>query len=63
MPDDWNRFGLAGFYWLGFVVPTQIGAVIFGGTEPKWIVKKILVMAFGSLACLEALAAVVVWMG
>lgn len=63
MPYDWNRYGLVGFMWLGFVVPTQISAVIFGGTPPQWIVKKIAVMAFGSLACLEALAFVVVMMG
>ncbi len=61
-PYDWNRFGLAGFLWLGFVVPTQISAVLFGGTPPQWVVKKTLIMAFGSLACLEALALVVVLM-
>ncbi len=61
-PADWNRFGLAGFLWLGFVVPTQVSAVLFGGTKPEWIVKKIAIMAFGSLACLEALALVVVLM-
>jgi hypothetical protein len=63
MPYDWNRYGLVGFMWLGFVVPTQVSAVLFGGTPPQWIVKKILVMSFGSLACLEALAFVVVMMG
>ena len=63
MPYDWNRYGLIGFMWLGFVVPTQVSAVLFGGTKPEWIVKKILIMAFGSLACLEALAFVVVTMG
>lgn len=49
----WNAYVLTGIFWLGFVVPTQISAVLFGGTEPKWIVKKILVQALGSLACLE----------
>ena len=63
MPYDWNRYGLIGFMWLGFVVPTQISAVLFGGTKPEWIAKKILIMAFGSLACLEALAFIVVKMG
>src|SRR6267154_4271409 len=24
VPSDWNVYGLAGFYWLGFVVPTQV---------------------------------------
>jgi len=63
VPYDWNRYGLIGFMWLGFVVPTQVSAVLFGGTPPQWIVKKIAIMAFGSLACLEALAFVVVLMG
>jgi len=61
LPAEWNLFGIAAFLWLGFVVPTQVGAVIFGGTEPRWFVKKILIMAFGSLACLQAMAAVFSW--
>jgi hypothetical protein len=58
LPLEWNRFGIAGFFWLGFVVPTQVSAVIFGGTEGKWIVKKIAVMAGASLACLLVAAGV-----
>lgn len=58
LPPEWNTFGEAGFFWLGFVVPTQISAVIFGGTEPKWVIKKILVMTGGSLACLMSAAEV-----
>ncbi len=61
-PAEWNRYALAGYLWLGFVVPTQVGAVLFGGTAPQWIIRKIAIMAFGSLACLEALAFVVVMM-
>lgn len=57
-PSSWNIYGLAGFFWLGFVVPTQVGAVLFGGTEPKWVLTKIAIMAGGSLLCLEAAAAV-----
>lgn len=56
MPSSWNVYGLAGFFWIGFVVPTQISAVLFGGTDPKWILTKIAVMAGGSLACLEVAA-------
>lgn len=55
-PADWNRYGLAFFFWLGFVFPTQVSAVLFGGTDPKWIFWKIAIMAGGALACLEALA-------
>lgn len=62
LPADWNLYGLAGFAWIGFVVPTQVSAVLFGGTEPKWIVKKILIMAGGALACLMVAAAVLSWM-
>mgnify|MGYP001576081381 FL=1 len=52
----WNVYGLAFHLWLGFVVPTQVGAVLFGGTKPEWIVTKIAIMAGGSLACLLAAA-------
>ncbi|HSX09900.1 MAG TPA: DUF1761 domain-containing protein [Candidatus Saccharimonadales bacterium] len=54
----WNPYAMAGFFWIGFVVPTQVSAVIFGGTESKWIVKKIAVQAGASILCLEAAAAV-----
>src|SRR6185369_8599776 len=37
----WNAYAMAGFFWIGFVVPTQVSAVIFGGTEGKWIFPKI----------------------
>ncbi len=62
LPSSWNVYALAGFFWIGFVVPTQVGAVIFGGTEGKWVVKKILIMAGGSLLCLEAGAAIIKFM-
>jgi Protein of unknown function (DUF1761) len=52
LPAQWSVYGLAVFSWMGFVLPTQVAAVIFGGTEPKWFVKKIAVMAGGSLVCL-----------
>lgn len=53
LPHDWNIYALAGFFWLGFVVPTQVGSVIFGGTEPKWMLQKIMIQAGGSLLFLE----------
>lgn len=56
LPSDWNVYALAGFFWLGFVVPTQVSAVIFGGTEGKWIAKKIAVQAGAAFFCLEAAA-------
>lgn len=58
LPKDWSAFKLAGLLWLGFVVPTQVSAVIFGGTEGKWVVKKIAVQAGAALLCLEVGAGV-----
>lgn len=57
-PSSWNIYGLAGFFWLGFVVPTQVSAVLFGGTPGQWVLTKIAIMAGGSLLCLEAAAVV-----
>ncbi len=51
-----NAYNLAFHMWLGFVIPTQVGAVLFGGTKPEWIVTKIAIMAGGSLVCLLAAA-------
>lgn len=58
----WNAFAMAGFFWLGFVFPTTVAAVIWGGTEGKWIVKKIAVQAGASLVCYQVAAAVFYFM-
>lgn len=55
---SWNAYAMAGFFWIGFVVPTQVVGVIFGGTEGKWMVTKIAIMAGGALLCLEAAATI-----
>lgn len=55
---DWSPYAVAALLWLGFVVPTQVSAVIFGRTDSKWIVKKVAVQAGASLACLEVAAAI-----
>jgi len=60
--SSWNAYAMAGFFWLGFVVPTQVSAVIFGGTEKKWIVKKVAVQAGSAFFCLEAAAAIIHFM-
>jgi len=54
----WNAYGMAAFFWLGFVMPAQVSAVIFGGTEGKWIVKKIGVQTFEALIRLLVAAAI-----
>lgn len=58
LPAEWNAFGIAGFFWLGFVVPTQASAVMFGGTPKEWMCKKIAIMASGSLVNLMIAAGV-----
>jgi hypothetical protein len=57
-PPDWSYYGLAFFFWLGFAFPAIVSGVLFGGTDPKWIVTKIAVQGGGALVCYEALAAV-----
>lgn len=56
---DVSPFAVASWLWIGLVVPTQVSAVIFGGTEPKWITLKIMIMAGGSLACLMSAAGII----
>lgn len=55
---NYSAYSLAFGAWLGFIVPIQVSAIMFGGTEAKWIVKKVLVMAGGALACLLVAAAI-----
>lgn len=56
--DVWKAYTLAGLCWIGFIVPTQISAVLFGGTEPKWVVSKILIMAGAAFGCMMIAAAI-----
>lgn len=57
-PESWNIYGLAGFFWLGFVLPTQVAAVLFGGTKPGWVLTKIAIMGGASFICLQIAALV-----
>ncbi len=61
-PSDWNVYGLAFFFWLGFILPTQVAAVIFGATKPEWVLTKIGIMAGAALGCVEIMALVFKWM-
>ncbi len=56
---NYSVYSLALLVWVGFVVPTQLAAIIFGGTDPKWVIQKALIMAGGSLACLQAAALII----
>jgi uncharacterized membrane protein len=58
LPSGISPFVMTGLLWLGFVVPAQVSAVIFGGTDKQWIVKKIAVQAGASFACLQLATAV-----
>ena len=59
LAPEYSAYKIAGIIWLGFFVPVQIGAVIFGGTEPKWFVKKIAVMSGSSLINIFVAAAII----
>lgn len=60
---NWNAYALAGFLWLGLVVPTYASANIFGGTDPKWLAKKFMIQVGGSLIFLEIAAVVIHFFG
>jgi hypothetical protein len=60
---EWNPYILAALVWIGFVVPTQVSSVIFGGTPKEWIVKKIAVQVGCILICLEVAAAIISFLG
>lgn len=54
-----NIYKLAVWVWIGFAVPTQVGAGLFGDTKPGWLLKKIAIMAGGALACYMVAAFVI----
>lgn len=60
--SDWSIYQLAFLFWLGFLLPTQVAAVIFGGTKPGWVIKKIVIMAGASLINMEIIALVMTWL-
>jgi hypothetical protein len=45
-------YTLAFLLWLGFIVPAEVSGVIFGGTEGRWILSKIVISIGGSLVAL-----------
>lgn len=56
--SGWNPYGMAFFFWLGFTVPAQVSAVIFGGTPREWIITKIALQSGAALICYEVAAAI-----
>jgi hypothetical protein len=55
---EFHAYGLAGWIWLGFIVPTQISSVIWGNTKRKYWAKQLFVMMAGQLACAMAMACI-----
>ena len=55
----YSPYFIAFLVWLGFVLPAQVSSVIFGGTEPKYIVSKSAIMAGEALLHLLAAALVI----
>lgn len=53
-----NPYVIAFLVWLGFTVPAQTSAIIFGNDDKKWLVKKLAVQAGAALACIEVAAIV-----
>jgi hypothetical protein len=58
LPDE-NAYLVALMVWLGFVLPTQVSAVIFGGTKAEYIWQKIVLMAGEALVHLLVAALVI----
>lgn len=54
----WSAYEFAALVWIGFIVPTQVGAVLFGGTEPRWVLPKLAIMAGAGLGNTMIAAAV-----
>ena len=59
---EWNAFAMAGFFWLGFVLPTQVSAVIFSNTPKEWMLKKVAVQSGAAFFCYEIAATVLHFM-
>lgn len=49
---DYNAYTLALVAWLAFAVPAHVADVLFGGTDSKWIIPKILLTSFATLGYL-----------
>lgn len=56
LPSDWNAYGMAFFFWLGFVLPPLTGATMFGGAPEGWIIKKLAIQAGYYLVSLQVAA-------
>lgn len=53
---DFSPYLLALLIWFGFYIPTQYSDTIFGGTEGKWIISKLGILAGSAILSIEAAA-------
>lgn len=58
---NYSPYHIAFMVWLGFVFPTQVSAMIFGGSKPEWVKHKIVIMAAEALLHLLIAAAIISW--
>lgn len=49
---EYSPYSIAVWVWMGFAVPAHVADVLFGGTDSKWIVKKIAVTTGATLGYL-----------
>lgn len=51
MTTGYSVYMLALLLWIGFIVPAEVSAVLFGNDDKKWVAQKIAIMAGASLFC------------
>lgn len=56
LPAPWHAYGVAGWVWLGFILPTQVSAVIFSRTPRSMMAAQIAVMSGDALVRLMVVA-------
>jgi hypothetical protein len=56
LAPDYDAYKIALWVWIGLIVPTQVSTVLFGDSNPKYRLQRILILASESL--LHTLAAV-----
>lgn len=47
--DSWMPIGIAGWIWLGFIMPMQVQGVLWGNDKKEWMWKKIGIMILHQL--------------
>lgn len=51
---EFSPYMIALLIWIGFIVPANVSSVLFGGTDGKWVIKKMAVMAGATFVCIMA---------